>query len=80
MNKYREYSNQSLLGVYIFNYPAENPEDREALRKELERRGLMDWADQTFRELHDIFTEKWREKEKEIESEEKDANKSRTRR
>ncbi|MCW3128576.1 MAG: hypothetical protein N2V75_00495 [Methanophagales archaeon] len=67
-NRYREYDNKSLVGVYIFNYPAENSEDREALRKELERRGLIDWADHTFRELYDIFTEKWVEKEKEIES------------
>jgi len=75
MNKYREYSDQSLVGVYIFNYPAHHHEETKELREELERRGLMDWAYQTFRELHDIFTEKWREKKKEIESEEKDANK-----
>ena len=75
MNKYREYSDQSLLGVYIFNFPAENPEEREALLRELERRGLAEWARQTFLELYDIFSHKLVERENEIESEEKDANK-----
>ena len=70
MNRYREYSNKSLVGIYIFNFPAEHHEETEALRGELERRGLMEWADQTFRELYDIFTEKWLKKEKEIEKEE----------
>jgi len=70
MNRYRVYSNKSLVGIYIFNYPAEHHEETKALREELERRGLKDWADKTFAELYDIFTEKWVEKEKEIEEEE----------
>ena len=68
MNKYREYSDQSLVGVYIFNYPAEHHEETKALREELERRGLKDWAYQTYCELHDIFSEKWLEKEMEMEN------------
>ena len=75
MNRYREYDNKALVGIYIFNYPAEHHEETKELREELERRGLMEWADHTFRELYDIFTEKWVEKEREIESEEKNANK-----
>jgi len=75
VNRYREYDNRALVGVYIFNFPADNPEEREALLRELERRGLADWARQTFLELYDIFSNKWVEKEREIESEKENANK-----
>jgi len=67
MNRYRVYSNKSLVGIYIFNYPAEHHEETKELREELEQRGLMEWADQTFRGLHDIFEEKWLKRGKEIE-------------
>jgi len=73
VNRYGKYSNKALVGAYIFNFPADNPEAREALLRELERRGLADWARQTFLELYNIFTEKLVEKEKEIESEEENA-------
>ncbi len=70
MNRYREYSNKALVGAYIFNFPADNPEVREALLRELERRGLAELARQIFLEIYDIFDKKFVEREKEIESEE----------
>ena len=68
-NIYEGYTDKSLVGIYIFNY-SDDPKKREALYEELERRGLVDWARQTFFELYDIFDKKFVEREKGIEGEE----------
>jgi len=67
MNRYREYSDKALVVIYIFNYPAEHHEETKELWEELEWRGLIEWAEQTYGELLKLFNEKWEKWEKEIE-------------
>ena len=62
-NKYQMYPDKSLVAAYIFAFPTDDPEDREALLSELERRGFAKLARQLFSELHDTFTDKWLELE-----------------
>lgn len=72
MNRYKNYTDKSLVGVYLFNYPADSCKKREELIEELGRRGLRDWAVLTLLELYEIFNDKWIEREKEIVSEEEE--------
>ena len=59
---YKKYDDKSLVGTYIFNYPADNLKRRDALLNELQQRGLEEWARQTFKELYDSFCTKWARK------------------
>lgn len=63
MNRYKDYTDELLLYVYIFSYP-NSLKEQLALYDELERRDLADWASHMLSELCNIFGEKWREKER----------------
>jgi len=69
MSRYREYGDKELVFDFIFNYPAEHQDEISELEEELERRYLMDWAEQTRREFFDMFALKW---EREMSEEEEE--------
>ena len=58
MNRYKGYTDELLLYVYIFRYPYSRLKEQLALHDELERRGLADWASHMLSELCNIFEEK----------------------